>query len=84
MDEDQRELMLRETVAEMFPPAILFQKEIFYLSAVWIELCKFSTILGDNLKQHLCRNVIMKLATFIYGDAKDSVAAMEMDKLVRA
>lgn len=76
--------MLQEAAAEIFPLAMLFQKEISDLPAVWVELRTFLNSLGDSFTQHSNRSVIMTLESCLYDDAQDCFAEMEMAKLVRA
>ena len=66
---------LLEEVADMFPPAILFSKDLCELPAVFTELRNFLDSRGTNMHQHSSRRIMMTLATNIYNEPEDTDAA---------
>ena len=77
-------IQLKRAVAEMFPPAVLFGKEICDLPAVHIELRDFLDSRGANLQQHSSHRVINTLAHGLYEETEDTQAAMEMARAIIA
>ena len=75
---------LRKTVAELFPPAVLFGKEICNLPAVHIELRNVLDSRGANLPQHSSHRVIKTLAHGLYEETEDTQEAVEMARAVIA
>lgn len=64
--------------AEQFPPAVLFGPEIGALPCAYRELRKWLDGHGANLQQHSSHRVVMTLATSLYVDAEDRVAANQL------
>lgn len=75
---------LREYFAELFPPSVLFCKEICDIPTMWTEIRNYMNARGANLQQHSSRRVIMTLAHGIYDEAEDRDAAVEMAQLILA
>lgn len=69
---------LRNHVAEMFPPAHLFCKEIADMASVWMELRAFLDARGAPLQQHSSRRVILTLAHGLYQESEDRNAAIDI------
>lgn len=69
---------LKEYIAEMFPPAHLFGKEIADMPCVWMELRSYLDGHGARLAQHSSRRIMLTLANGLYHEAEDRTAAMEM------
>lgn len=67
---------LKDTIAEMFPPAHLFSDEIKEIPSVWVELRKHLDTNGTTLPQHSSRRIILTLAHGLYEDAEDREAAI--------
>ena len=62
----------------MYPPAVLFGQEIRDLAAIYTELRDFLDSRGANMNQHSSRRVIMTLATNLYEEQEDTLAATEI------
>lgn len=75
---------LREHVAEMFPPARLFGKEIADMPSVWPELRSFLDLRGATLQPHSSRRIILTLAHGLYHEAEDRSAAIEIANAIIA
>lgn len=75
---------LKRAVADMFPPASLFAKEICDLPAVWKELRDFLDRRGANLQQHSSHRVINTLAHGLYEEPEDTQAAIDIAKEIVA
>lgn len=71
-------------IAELFPPASLFAKEICDTPTVWVDLRNFLNALGANLAPQSSRRVICTLAHGLYDDAEDRQAAVETSNLIVA
>ena len=69
---------LKRTVAEMYPPAILFGQKIRDLPGIYTELRDFLDSRGANMNQHSSRRVMMTLATNLYEEQEDTLAATEI------
>lgn len=69
---------LKATVADMFPPASLFSKELCDLSIVHTCLRDFLNARGCNLQQHSSRRILMTLATNVYDEGEDREAALDI------
>lgn len=77
-------VQLKRVVAEMFPPAVLFGKELCDLSAVHIELRNVLDSRGANLRQHSSHRVINTLGHGLYEETEDTQAAVEMARAIVA
>lgn len=75
---------LLQHVAELFPPASLFAKEICDIPSVWVELRNFLDSRGAGLTQHSSRRVILTLAHGLYEEVEDREAAVETAQLIIA
>ena len=71
-------IQLKRTIADMFPPASLFQQQICDLPAVHIELRNFLDSRGGNLEQHSSHHVVMTLAHVLYEEPEYTQAAIDM------
>lgn len=69
---------VKAAVAELFPPAVLFGRDVATLPYVHRELRKWLDGHGANLQQHSSHRVIMTLATSLYVDPEDRVAANQL------
>ncbi|GAB0496835.1 hypothetical protein MMPV_008156 [Pyropia vietnamensis] len=69
---------VKASVAELFPPAVLFGPEIATLPCAHRELRKWLDGHGANLQQHSSHRVVMTLATSLYVDTEDRVAATQL------
>lgn len=69
---------LKQSVAEMFPPASLFSKELCDLAVLHSSLRDFLDSRGANLQQHSSRRIMMTLATAVYDEPEDQQAAKEI------
>lgn len=82
LDPDLGGSQLKEMVAELFPPASLFAKEICDLPSVWVELPSYLNAKGAGLQPYSSRRVIMTLDHGIYDDADNRDAATQMARLI--
>lgn len=73
---------LKAIVADLFPPASLFAKEICDLPSVWVKLRSFLNARGASLQQQSSRRVIMTLAKELYDDISERDAAVQMAQLI--
>ena len=71
-------VQLKERVAEMFPPAMLFGKELSDFPACYSSLRDFLDSRGGNLQQHSSRRIMMTLAHNLYEEGEDREAAIEI------
>ncbi len=83
LEEEVREATLsgeqvKAAVAELFPPAVLFGPDVTTLPYAHRELRKWLDRHGANLQQHSSHRVIMTLATSLYVDPEDRVAANQL------
>lgn len=69
---------VKAAVADLFPPAVLFGTDIATLPYAHRELRKWLDGHGANLQQHSSHRVIMTLATSLYVDPEDRVAANQL------
>ena len=69
---------LKQSVAEMFPPAMLFNKELLDMPAIYSSLRDFLDSRGANLQQHSSRRIKMTLATSLYDEPEDREAVTEI------
>lgn len=69
---------LMETIEEMFPTCNRFSDESKELTGVWIELRNFMDWNGVSMTQNSSRRVILQLEHFLYDDAEDRWAAVEI------
>ena len=77
-------IQLKRTIADMFPPASLFQQEICDLPAVHIELRNFLDSRGGNLEQHSSHRGVVTLAHGLYEEPEDTQAAIDMAREIVA
>ena len=71
---------VKSSVAEMFPPGVLFNDELMNLPLCHLKLRDWLDSNGANMAQHSSRRVLMTLATNLYGEAEDREAAEEIVK----
>eukprot|EP00170_Pyropia_yezoensis_P002975 contig_12489_g2982 len=69
---------VKDTVAQLFQPAAVFGPDVATLPYAHRELRKWLDSHGANLQQHSSHRVIMTLATSLYVDPEDSVAAHQL------
>lgn len=69
---------VKDAVAELFPPAVLFGPDVATMPYAHRELRKWLDSHGANLQQHSSHRVIMTLATSLYVDPEDRVAANQL------
>lgn len=69
---------VKAAVAELLPPAVLFGRDVATLPYAHRELRKWLDGHGANLQQHSSHRVIMTLATSLYVDPEDRVAANQL------
>lgn len=77
-DENLTGVQLKRTIADMFPPASLFSKEMCDIPAVHSELRDFLDSRGANLQQHSSHRIIMTLAHSLYEEPEDTQVAIEI------
>ncbi len=68
---------MKEAFAEMFPPSDLFSPEIRSMAAVYTNIRDWLNDNGANLTPHSSRRIIMTLASSLYDDSEDTVAAVD-------
>lgn len=72
---------LPRSVADMFPPADLFCKELRSLPSVYSELRNFLDSRGARMTQHSSRRIMMTLAHNLYEEQVDKQAAVDIVQL---
>lgn len=75
---------LLSNVAELFPPAHLFGKEIRDTPGIWVGLRNFLDSRGASPNQHSSRRVILTVAQGLYNEGEDREAAVELANLIIA
>ena len=75
---------VKATIAELFPPAVLFASEIRTLPLLHRQLRAWLDKRGANLTQHSSRRVLLTLATSLYDEAEDREVAEELARKVMA
>ena len=65
-DENVSSENLKRTVADMYPPALLFSQEVRDLPSIYTELRAFLDSRGANMTLHSSRRVMMTPATNLY------------------
>lgn len=71
---------VKSSVAEMFPPGVLFNDDLMNLPLCHRKLRDWLDSNGANMVQHSSRRVLMTLATNLYDEAEDREAAEEIVK----
>lgn len=59
-------VQLKHSIAEMFPPALVFSKEICDMPIAFMSLRDFLDTQGANMSQHSSRGIIVNLASNQY------------------
>ena len=75
---------VKESTAEMIPPATLFHPEMIALPSFYREPRKLLDRYGASLQQHSSHRAIMTLATSLYEDQEDTHAATDMARATLA
>lgn len=71
-------------IAELFPPASLFAKEVCDLPSVWVELRNLLNERAAGLQQHSSRRVIMNPGHGIYDICGDRDTAFQEAQFIVA
>lgn len=69
---------LKRSVADMFPPAVLFGDALLNMPVIYKSLCDFLDSRGVNLQQHSSRRIMLTLASDSYEVPEDTEAALEI------
>ena len=77
-DSGQESVNLLRTLADLFPPTVLFSKELRALPSIYPERRKYLGANGCNLTQHSSRCIMRTLATNVYEEQEDKQAAVDI------
>ena len=77
-DSGQEGVNLLRSLAELFPPPVLFSQELRALPSVYLGLRNHLDMRGCNLTQHSSRRIMMTLATNVYEEQEEKEAAVDI------